>query len=85
VRHSRLIQAGLVVLVALVTLSLGSHQAIQAGQTSPILASAAVGGALGGEDESQPNVVHVVSRPMSKEAMKVWLKLQEKKPDGLPE
>src|SRR5262245_61787574 len=83
-RHSRWIQAGLIVLVTLVTLSIGSRPAIQAGQPSSIVASATVGGGFGGEDESRPNAVHAIPRPMSKEAMRVWLKLQEKIPMAFP-
>jgi hypothetical protein len=64
----------------LITLSIGSHQAILAGHPSPIVASAALGGGFGGEDESRPNVVYAIARPLSKEATKVWIKLQEKIP-----
>ncbi len=74
-----------IALVALVALSMGNRPSIRASQPSAIVSTAAVGGAFGGAvnaigDDPLPSssVVHLAARPMSPEATKVWLKLQDK-------
>jgi hypothetical protein len=85
-RHSRWIQALGIIFIALVALSIAGHSTIRAGQPSPAVVSATtLGGAFGGGDsETKPTVVNVAPKPASREATKVWLKLQEKIPLAFP-
>ena len=79
-----------IALVATAALSIGARPTIRAGQPSAMVATAAVGGgfgpvnAVGGDPLSSLPVVHLAAKPMSAEAAKVWLKLQDKLPMQFP-
>jgi hypothetical protein len=78
-------------LLALGTLSMGTRPTLNAQQPPAALSAALVGGAFGGSRESgtddgpKPDVVYVPEKPMSLEATRVWLKLQERIPMEFPD
>jgi hypothetical protein len=81
-RQSHFVRSLGIALAAAVTLSMGDRPSIQASQAPrAVVAAAAVGGGLGGDQEEPMDraaVVHLAARPMSPEATRVWLKMQEK-------
>ncbi len=85
-RRSTWIRSLGIAVVAALALSMGSRPSIRASQPSATIAAATVAGPVGGfavmGDEPLPpsSVVHLAARPMSPEATRVWLKLQEKVP-----
>src|SRR6185437_6874492 len=70
------------------TLSIGNRPSIRAGQAPATVATALVAGGFegeaGGDPLPNPPVVHLAAKPMSADASKVWLKLQEKLPMEFP-
>ena len=67
-----------IVLVATLSLSIGTRPSLQAQSPPAVVSSAAVGGAFGGDPELKPTIIHVAAKPLSKEAAKIASKLQEK-------
>ncbi len=71
-----------ITLAGVVAFMTGPRPTIRAGQPSPTIATAAVGGAFGGkagaESADSATVVRIAAPPMSPEAIKTYLKLQEK-------
>jgi hypothetical protein len=85
-RYSALTRALGILFVGAVSLSIGGHSKIEAGQpTSAVVSSAVVAGAFGGGPEAKPTIVHVAAKPLSKEASKIAMKLQEKVPMSFPD
>jgi hypothetical protein len=79
--HTSWIRSLGLALVAVALLSMGTRPSIRASQPSATIATASVGGgfaAMGDDPLSNSLVAHLAAKPMSAEATKVWLKLQEK-------
>ena len=80
-RRTSWVRWAVVGLVGIVAVAFGSRPTLKGGQPTGLIASQVVGGAFGGSGAAEPEpakVIHVAAPPMSPQATKVWLKLQEK-------